>query len=46
MGNKTCYIINFYLGERRRTIKKVNDDKMQDFISFVVKEINESEKAV
>ena len=28
MGNKTCYIINFYLGERRRTIKKVNDDKL------------------
>jgi hypothetical protein len=28
MKNKTCYVINFYLGERRKTIQKVHDDRL------------------
>jgi hypothetical protein len=28
MKNKICYIVNFYLGERRRTVQEVKDDKL------------------
>lgn len=28
MKSKTCYVINFYLGKRRKTIQKVHDDRL------------------
>lgn len=28
MKNNTCYVINFYLGERRRTVDEQNNDKL------------------
>lgn len=46
MKNKTCYIINFYLGDRRKTIQNFYDDrlfllkKQIDFINTVKSSIN------
>ena len=28
MVNKTCYIVNFYLGDRRKTIPQFNNDRL------------------
>ena len=46
MKNKTCYIINFYLGDRRKTIQNFYGDrlfllkKQIDFINTVKSSIN------